>query len=48
MDKKALSESEREKEFLKMNDRCGNVYENKGALWKTGGQSGNVSENKCT
>ena len=29
-----------------MNDRCGNVYENKGPLWKTCGQSWNVAENK--
>jgi hypothetical protein len=31
-----------------MNDRCGDVYENKGPLWKTGRQSGNVIENKGT
>jgi hypothetical protein len=37
---------EREKEFLTMNDRRGNVYENKGPLWKTVWKSGNVVENK--
>ena len=25
---------------LKMNEQCGNVYENKGPLWKTGGKAG--------
>jgi hypothetical protein len=30
----------------KTTDRCGDVVENKGPLWKTGGQSGNVYENK--
>jgi len=29
-----------EMEALKMNDRCGNLYENKGALWKTGAEAG--------
>jgi hypothetical protein len=29
-----------------LTEQCGDVYENKGPLWKTGGQSGNVSENK--
>jgi hypothetical protein len=33
-------------EELKLNDQCGNVYENKGPLWKTSRQSGNVVENK--
>ena len=27
-------------EELKMNDRCGNTYENKGPLWKTGTEAG--------
>src|SRR5208337_2008079 len=27
-------------ESSKMNDRCGNVYENKGPLWKTGAEAG--------
>jgi hypothetical protein len=31
-----------------MNERRGNVYENKGPLWKTWGQSWNVIENKGT
>jgi hypothetical protein len=25
---------------IKMSDRCGNVYENKGPLWKTAGEAG--------
>ena len=33
-------------EFSKMNERRGNVYENKGPLWKTRAGSGNVAENK--
>jgi hypothetical protein len=45
-DTKSEPGSERKKEFLKMNDRRGNVYENKGPLWKTGSQSGNLIENK--
>ena len=31
-----------------MNERRGNVYENKGPLWKTWGRSWNVYENKGT
>jgi hypothetical protein len=27
-------------EELKLNDQCGNVIENKGPLWKTGGKAG--------
>ena len=27
-------------ESLKMNEQCGNVYENKGPLWKTGAEAG--------
>jgi hypothetical protein len=34
------------KEFFFLNEQCGNVYENKGSLWKSGTQSGNVHENK--
>jgi hypothetical protein len=30
----------------KMNERTGNVYENKGSLWKTRERSANVYENK--
>ena len=33
-------------EDSKMNERCGNVYENKGRLWTTRRRSGNVIENK--
>jgi hypothetical protein len=33
-------------EELKLNEQSGNVYENKGPLWKTRKQSGNVIENK--
>jgi hypothetical protein len=29
-----------------LNERTGNVYENKGTLWKTQEKSGNVYENK--
>jgi len=29
-----------------MRELCGNLIENKGPLWKTWGQSGNVYENK--
>jgi hypothetical protein len=31
-----------------MKQQCGDVYENKEPLWKTGWQSGNVIENKGT
>jgi hypothetical protein len=27
-------------EILFLNDRCGNVYENKGPLWKSGAEAG--------
>jgi hypothetical protein len=27
-------------EDLKLNEQCGNVYEKKGPLWKTGGEAG--------
>jgi hypothetical protein len=32
--------------FLKMNDRRGNVYENKGSVFHSPPRSGNVLENK--
>jgi hypothetical protein len=32
----------------KLNERTGNVYENKGSLWKTWEQSSNVIETKGT
>jgi hypothetical protein len=38
----------RRKMTLKSNERSGNVYENKGPLWKTRQRSGNVYENKGT
>ena len=31
---------------LQLNEQRGNVIENKGLLWKTSGQSGNVIDNK--
>jgi predicted chitinase len=31
---------------LKLNERTGNVYENKGSVWKTRERSGNVIDNK--
>jgi hypothetical protein len=36
----------REKRILFLQERRGNVYENKGPLWKRWGKSGNVYENK--
>jgi hypothetical protein len=33
---------------LKLEERSGNVYDNKGPLWKTRGRSWNVVENKGT
>jgi hypothetical protein len=33
-------------EELKLNDQCGNVLENKGQLWKTGGQAGMLLKTK--
>ena len=36
----------KEKNFLKMRDQCGYVYENKGSEFHERGQSGNVAENK--
>ena len=37
---------EREKEFLKVKERSGNVYENKGSVFHGRERSGNVIENK--
>ena len=34
-------------EDLKMNDQCGNVIENKGPLWKTGGEAGMSMKTKA-
>jgi hypothetical protein len=39
------SQAEAKKNSSKLNERTGNVYENKGALWKTRKRSGNVYEN---
>jgi len=36
----------RGEEFFFLTERCGNVIENKGRLWKAQGRSGNVYENK--
>ena len=40
-------EGKEKRNSQKLNDRRGNVYENKRPLWKTGWQSGNLIENKC-
>jgi hypothetical protein len=45
-DNKSVIAGEEKKNSSKMNEQRGNVYENKGPLWKTRCQSGNVSENK--
>jgi hypothetical protein len=46
---KSLSlEGETKKDFSKLNERTGNVSENKGPLWKTGGRSWYVYENTST
>ena len=34
------------KEFFFLREQCGDVYENKGPLWKKWAESGNVYENK--
>jgi hypothetical protein len=41
-------EGEPRKNPSKLKEPCGNVYENKGWLGETRGQSGNVIENKMT
>ena len=46
MDKEPVLEEEERKNSLKMNDRCGNVYENKGPAFSSPFRSGNVIENK--
>jgi hypothetical protein len=48
MDNKSATGREREENSSKVNEQCGNVYEKKGPLWKTGWKSGNVTENKGT
>ena len=45
-DKKSVVAAEAKKNSSKLNERSGNVYENKGPLWKTRGRSRNVYEKK--
>jgi hypothetical protein len=45
-DKKSVIAGEAKKNSSKMNERRGNLYENKGPLCKIRSQSGNVYENK--
>jgi hypothetical protein len=45
-DKESVLAGEAKKNSLKLNERRGNVYENKGPLWKTRRLSRNVYENK--
>src|SRR5208337_2075330 len=45
-DKKSVLAGEAKKILQKMNEQRGNVYENKGPLWKTRYLSRNVYENK--
>jgi hypothetical protein len=47
-DKKSGIAGEAKNNSLKLNEQSRDVYENKGPLWKTGWQSGNVVENKGT
>jgi hypothetical protein len=44
--KKSVFTGEPKKNSSKMNELSGDVYENKGPLWKTSGLSRNVYENK--
>jgi hypothetical protein len=48
MDNKSATGRERKENSSKVNEQRGNVYENKGPLWKTGWQGGNVIENKAS
>jgi hypothetical protein len=45
-DKKSLAPEEAKENSSKLNERRGNVYENKGPLWEAQGRSGYVYENK--
>jgi hypothetical protein len=45
-DKKSVIAGEAKKNSLKLNEQSGNVYENKGSLWKTRGRIGNLLEKK--
>jgi hypothetical protein len=47
-DKQSVSARELKENSSKLSERTGNVYENKGPLWKTSERSGNVIENKGT
>jgi len=47
-DKKPVVAGEARKNSLKLNERSGNIYENKRALWKNGELSWYVYENKST
>jgi hypothetical protein len=40
MDNKSAIGRGRKKNSSKLNEQYGNVYENKGPLWKTGGKAG--------
>jgi hypothetical protein len=48
MDNKSATGRKRKKNSLEVKGRTRNVYENKGPLWKTEWQSGNVIENKAS
>jgi hypothetical protein len=47
-DKKSAAREGAKKNSSKLTERSGNVYENKGPLWKTWGRSGNVYEKTGT
>jgi hypothetical protein len=46
VDNKSERGSKREKGFLKLKERSGNVFENKGSAFHRPSQSGNIIENK--
>jgi hypothetical protein len=48
MDKNSAATGEAKEDSLKLNERCGNVYENKGPLLETCDLSRNVYENKAS
>ena len=48
MDTKSVIRSGMTEHASKLTERSGNVYENKGTVWKEPEQSGNVIENKGT
>jgi hypothetical protein len=48
MDNKSATGRERKKNFSKVNEQRGNVYENKGPVFHSRKQSGNVIENKAS